>query len=335
MNDPSNFEMQLRLAQAGDGEAMFNVYLHSTDPAASGYGRLSVSETSEWLLKAVDLDVPDAVCTAGILFFTGERFEKDVAKGKQLLGRAAELGAQNVDMMLNFAGLSRKDLEEESASAGSRPDPVSLSELVRKINDEADRLENEGFLNRGHRLHLDRVIKGLDQWGAMALLTNLSSPKERTELRENLHRLISIDGVTHEFRLASTTISGDSDPLADIFDKLKDGGVSTEDQGNLADSLASYMDTVSDNSKKWYREVQDMFDQGEITKEEYDELFAFPTSGLGHPEMTMVIQGFMNVGARGYHKFNVDLKKRQQREKIIKGLVAVGVILAIIYFSMR
>ena len=335
MSDPSNFEAQLKLAKAGDGDAMFNVYLHQTDPAASGYGRLSPQETSEWLLKAVDLCIPDAICTAGILFFTGERFNKDIAKGKELLRRAVELNAQNVDMMLNFAGLSRSDIETEAPPVDSRPNPISMSELVRKINDEADKLESEGFLNKGHRLHLDRVIKNLDQWGAVALLTNLTSPNEREDLRKNLHRLISIDGVTHEFQLASTAISGESDHVGDIFDRLKEGGVSDEDQNNFADKLSSYMDSVSDNSQRWYDEVREMRDLGEITQAEYEELFAFPTSGLGNSEMTMIIQGFMNVGAREYHKFNVASKKREERRAIVKFFIGFAVIAAIIYFSAQ
>ena len=248
ISDPSNFKQQLELANLGNGEAMFNVYLHQTDSAASGYGQLSYSETTDWLLKAVDLDVPDAVCTAAILYYLGDRLPKNQKLGKELLKKADQLGASNVDMMLGLVGLSRNELAAVESSDEISSSNDVLTSTKSRILETAERFVREGFYNKGHLIHIKRLLSGLDGLSAASLLVVMSAEKSRVELKENLYRLVAIDGVTNKFHF-SPVANADAD-VTGIFEKLKDAGIDESETKELENLFNDYLEKIGNEQSK-------------------------------------------------------------------------------------
>ena len=316
VNDPSNFKQQFELANLGNGEAMFNVYLHQTDPAASGYGQLSDSETTDWLLKAVDLDVPDAVCTAAILYYLGDRLPKNQKLGKGLLKKADQLGASNVDMMLGFVGLSRDELFEGESSEENSLSYGGLSSIKSRILETSKKYEDEGFYNKGHLIHIQRLLNGLDDSSAASLLAVMTAEKSRAELRDNLYRLVSIDGATNKFHF-SPAANSDAD-VTGIFEKLRDAGIDESETKKLESSFNDYIAKTGNDQSNWYAELREMRAAGEINESEYDELFAYPSSSIASTSGDMftlsLVQATIAMGPRAFH----ESEKQAKRDKLIK-----------------
>ncbi len=164
-------------ADSGDAESAFLIYITHTDPAT---GAPQDWDTAwRYLNIAFESGHPDATLIMGTQYVTGERIEKDVARGVELMKKAKALGCQNADDFARMLGVDLND-SVPTASGG-----ISIVKLGISIMERLDDLVASGTIDLNQKMAIQQMVNDATRSGdEMAIANIYGILQNETELKK-------------------------------------------------------------------------------------------------------------------------------------------------------
>ena len=179
-------------ADAGDAESAFLIYITHTDPAT---GAPQDWDTAwRYLNIAFESGHPDATLVMGTQYVTGERIEKDVTRGIELMKRSKALGCQNAD---DFARMLGVDLND---SAPTAPDGLSIVKMGLSIIERLDALVANGTIDLNQKMAIQLMVNDATRSGDQMAMANiygiLHNETELKKLVANAGNIVGTDSAS-------------------------------------------------------------------------------------------------------------------------------------------
>ena len=198
MTSTSEINSWKEKANAGDAESAFLIYITHTDPAT---GAPQDWDTAwHYLNISFEAGHPDATLVMGTQLVTGERIEKDVPRGVELIKQAKKLGCENAD---DFAKMLGIDLDTETVDTSVDTSRVDIPKLGLLIMERLKALVESGAIDLAQKtaltMMLNEAVSSRDEMAVANLYGILQNEKELKKLVSNSDNIVGTDSASATF----------------------------------------------------------------------------------------------------------------------------------------